>query len=103
MAARAWCASRCATSDQARLGYVVDPVTLLRAGAWFSRAFFLAAATGSDATRARDRLARREVWAMVFLGFIGYYFASRRFLACSTLAGLGPGPVPYPTLVVVLR
>src|SRR5258708_5621884 len=57
-------------------GYVVDPVTLLALRMIFALPFFLAAAAwvGRDATR--NRLTRRDVWAIVFLGFIGYYFAS---------------------------
>jgi drug/metabolite transporter (DMT)-like permease len=86
-------------------GYVVDPVTLLALRMIFALPFFLAAATwvGRDATR--DRLTRRDVWAIVFLGFIGYYFASFvDFLGLQYVsAGLGRLILfLYPTLVVVL-
>src|SRR5258706_15300 len=86
-------------------GYVVDPVTLLALRMVFSLPFFLAAAAwvGRDATR--DRLTRRDVWAIVFLGFIGYYFASFvDFLGLQYVsAGLGRLILfLYPTLVVVL-
>jgi drug/metabolite transporter (DMT)-like permease len=86
-------------------GYVVDPVTLLALRMIFALPFFLAAATwvGRDATR--DRLTRRDVWAIVFLGFIGYYFASFvDFLGLQYVsAGLGRLILfLYPTLVVML-
>ncbi len=86
-------------------GYVVDPVTLLALRMIFSLPFFLAAAAwiGRDATR--DRLTRRDVWAIVFLGFIGYYFASFvDFLGLQYVsAGLGRLILfLYPTLVVML-
>src|SRR5258706_10311679 len=86
-------------------GYVVDPVTLLALRMIFSLPFFLVAAAwvGRDATR--ERLTRRDVWAIVFLGFIGYYFASFvDFLGLQHVsAGLGRLILfLYPTLVVVL-
>ena len=86
-------------------GYVVDPVTLLALRMVFSLPFFLAAAAwvGRDATR--SRLTRRDLWAIVFLGFIGYYFASFvDFLGLQYVsAGLGRLILfLYPTLVVVL-
>src|SRR5258708_3998726 len=86
-------------------GYVVDPVTLLALRMIFALPFFLAAAAwvGRDATR--NRLTRRDVWAIVFLGFIGYYFASFvDFLGLQYVsAGLGP-PIlfPYPPPGVLL-
>jgi drug/metabolite transporter (DMT)-like permease len=85
--------------------YVVDPVTLLALRMVFSLPFFLAAAAwvGRDATRAR--LTRRDVWAIFFLGFVGYYFASFvDFLGLQYIsAGLGRLILfLYPTLVVVL-
>ncbi|HYU67894.1 MAG TPA: DMT family transporter, partial [Burkholderiales bacterium] len=86
-------------------GYVVDPITLLALRMIFSLPFFLAAAAwvGRDATR--NRLTRRDVWAIVFLGFIGYYLASFvDFLGLQYVsAGLGRLILfLYPTLVVVL-
>ena len=86
-------------------GYVVDPITLLALRMIFSLPFFLAAAAwvGRDATR--TRLTPRDVWAIVFLGFIGYYLASFvDFLGLQYVsAGLGRLIVfLYPTLVVLL-
>ena len=86
-------------------GYVVDPVTLLALRMVFSLPFFLAAAAwvGRDATR--ERLTRRDAWAIAFLGFIGYYFASFvDFLGLQYVsAGLGRLILfLYPTLVVLL-
>src|SRR5258706_797696 len=86
-------------------GYVVDPVTLLALRMVFSLPFFLAAATWVGRDASRDRLARRDVWAIVFLGFIGYYFASFvDFLGLQYVsAGLGRLILfLYPTLCVVL-
>jgi len=85
--------------------YVVDPVTLLALRMIFSLPFFLAAAAwvGRDATR--PPLARREVWSVILLGFVGYYFASfADFLGLQYIsAGLGRLILfIYPTLVVVL-
>jgi len=86
-------------------GYVVDPITLLALRMIFSLPFFLAAAAwvGRDAKHAP--LARRDVWAIVFLGFIGYYFSSfADFLGLQYIsAGLGRLILfAYPTLVVLL-
>ena len=86
-------------------GYVVDPVTLLALRMIFALPFFLAAAAwvGRDATR--SPLTPRDVWAIVFLGFIGYYLASFvDFLGLQYVsAGLGRLIVfLYPTLVVLL-
>src|SRR5258706_2133658 len=86
-------------------GYVVDPITLLALRMIFSLPFFLAAAAwvGRDATR--SRLIPRDVWAIVFLGFIGYYLASFvDFLGLQDVsAGLGRlNVLLYPTLVVLL-
>ena len=86
-------------------GYVVDPITLLALRMIFSLPFFLAAAAwvGRDAGRAP--LTRADTRAIVFLGFIGYYFASFvDFLGLQYIsAGLGRLILfLYPTLVVVL-
>ena len=86
-------------------GYVVDPITLLALRMIFSLPFFLAAAAwvGRDAKRAP--MTRRDVWAIVFLGFIGYYFSSFvDFLGLQYIsAGLGRLILfMYPTLVVLL-
>lgn len=86
-------------------GYVVDPVTLLALRMIFSLPFFLAAAAwvGRDAGRAP--LTRRDAWAIVVLGFVGYYFASFvDFLGLQYIsAGLGRLILfMYPTLVVIL-
>jgi drug/metabolite transporter (DMT)-like permease len=86
-------------------GYVVDPVTLLALRMIFSLPFFLAAAAwvGRDARRAP--LTRADAWAIVVLGFVGYYFASFvDFLGLQYIsAGLGRLILfMYPTLVVIL-
>jgi drug/metabolite transporter (DMT)-like permease len=86
-------------------GYVVDPITLLALRMIFSLPFFLAAAAwvGRDARRAP--LTRRDVWAIVMLGFVGYYFSSFvDFLGLQYIsAGLGRLILfMYPTLVVLL-
>lgn len=86
-------------------GYVVDPITLLALRMVFSLPFFLAAAAwvGRDAQRAP--LTRKDAWAIVLLGFVGYYFASFvDFLGLQYIsAGLGRLILfMYPTLVVLL-
>ena len=86
-------------------GYVVDPVTLIALRMIFSLPFFLVAAVwvGRDAKRAP--LSRRDVWAIVLLGFVGYYFSSfADFLGLQYIsAGLGRLILfMYPTLVVLL-
>src|SRR5258706_5811259 len=86
-------------------GYLVDPVTLLALRMIFALPFFLAAAAwvGRDATR--NRLTRRDVWAIVFLGFIGYYFASFVDFLGLQYVSAGPGPPVlflHPTPVVVV-
>jgi drug/metabolite transporter (DMT)-like permease len=86
-------------------GYVVDPITLLALRMIFSPPFFLAAAAwvGRDAKRAP--LARGDVWAILMLGFVGYYFSSFvDFLGLQYIsAGLGRLILfMYPTLVVLL-
>src|SRR5258708_12652035 len=86
-------------------GYVVDPVPLLALRMIFSLPFFLAAAAWIGRDAARDRLTRRDVWAIVFLGFIGYYFAS--FVDFLGLQYVSPGLgrlilFLYPTLVFLL-
>lgn len=86
-------------------GYVVDPITLLALRMIFSLPFFLAAAAwvGRDARRAP--LERGDAWAIIFLGFVGYYFSSFvDFLGLQYIsAGLGRLILfMYPTLVVLL-
>jgi len=86
-------------------GYVVDPITLLALRMIFSLPFFLAAAAWVGRDSKRAPLTRREVWAIVFLGFIGYYFSSFvDFLGLQYIsAGLGRLILfVYPTLVVLL-
>jgi len=86
-------------------GYVVDPITLLALRMIFSLPFFLAAAAwvGHDAKRAP--LTRKDAWAIIALGFVGYYFSSFvDFLGLQYIsAGLGRLILfMYPTLVVLL-
>jgi drug/metabolite transporter (DMT)-like permease len=86
-------------------GYVVDPVTLLALRMIFSLPFFLAAAAWVGRDTRRAPLTRRDVWAIVFLGFVGYYFSSFvDFLGLQYVsAGLGRLILfVYPTLVVLL-
>jgi drug/metabolite transporter (DMT)-like permease len=86
-------------------GYVVDPITLLALRMIFSLPFFLMAAAwvGRDAKRAP--LTRKDTWAIILLGFVGYYFSSFvDFLGLQYIsAGLGRLILfMYPTLVVLL-
>jgi drug/metabolite transporter (DMT)-like permease len=86
-------------------GYVADPVTLLALRMLFSLPFFLAAAAWAGRGEQRAPVARRDAWAIVFLGFIGYYFASFvDFLGLQYIsAGLGRLILfLYPTVVVLL-
>jgi len=85
--------------------YVVDPITLLALRMTFSLPFFLVAAAWAGRAGKRAPVTRRDAWAIVFLGFIGYYFASFvDFLGLQYVsAGLGRLILfLYPTLVVVL-
>ncbi len=84
-------------------GIVVDPVTLLALRMAFSLPFFLPAAAASG--RRAVPVSPRDAWAIVFLGFIGYYFASfADFLGLQYVsAGIGRLILfVYPTLVVLL-
>ena len=85
--------------------YVVDPVTLLALRMVFSLPFFLAAAAWAGRDRERPPVVRRDALAIVFLGFVGYYFSSFvDFLGLQYIsAGLGRLILfLYPTLVVLL-
>ncbi|HYA46661.1 MAG TPA: DMT family transporter [Burkholderiales bacterium] len=86
-------------------GYAADPVTLLALRMVFSLPFFLLAAAWAGRDRNRVPVTRGDAWAIVFLGFIGYYFASFvDFLGLQYIsAGLGRLILfLYPTLVVAL-
>ena len=86
-------------------GYVVDPTTLLALRMVFSLPFFLAAAVWVGRDQKRAPISRKDAWAVVFLGFLGYYFASFvDFLGLQYIsAGLGRLILfIYPTLVVLL-
>ncbi len=86
-------------------GYVVDPVTLLALRMVFSLPFFLAAAAWAGREGRRAPIGRKDAWAIVLLGFVGYYFASfADFLGLQYIsAGLGRLILfVYPTLVVLL-
>jgi drug/metabolite transporter (DMT)-like permease len=86
-------------------GYVVDPVTLLALRMLFSLPFFLAAGAWAGRGERREPIVRRDAGAIVFLGFIGYYFASFvDFLGLQYIsAGLGRLILfLYPTIVVLL-
>lgn len=85
-------------------GIVVDPVTLLALRMVFSLPFFLAAALAGRRAGAAP-IASRDAGAIVFLGFIGYYFASfADFLGLQYVsAGIGRLILfVYPTVVVLL-
>lgn len=85
--------------------YVVDPVTLLALRMIFSLPFFLAAAAWVGREGKHPPLEHRDLWSIVLLGFVGYYFASfADFLGLQYLsAGIGRLIVfIYPTLVVLL-
>jgi drug/metabolite transporter (DMT)-like permease len=86
-------------------GYVVDPITLLALRMIFSLPFFLAAAAWVGRDAKRLPLSRSDTWAIVMLGFVGYYFSSFvDFLGLQYIsAGLGRLILfMYPTLVVLL-
>jgi drug/metabolite transporter (DMT)-like permease len=86
-------------------GYVVDPVTLLALRMLFSLPFFLAAAAWVGRGEQRQPVTSRDAAAIVFLGFIGYYFSSFvDFLGLQYIsAGLGRLILfLYPTVVVLL-
>jgi len=86
-------------------GIVVDPITLLALRMVFSLPFFLAAAAWVGSEGARAPIGRRDAWAIVLLGFVGYYFASfADFLGLQYVSsGLGRLILfIYPTLVVIL-
>jgi len=86
-------------------GYVVDPVTLLALRMVFSLPFFLVAAAWAGRNRESAPVTRSDGRAIVFLGFIGYYFASFvDFLGLQYIsASVGRLILfVYPTLVVVL-
>ena len=86
-------------------GIVVDPITLLALRMVFSLPFFLAAAAWVAREGARAPIGGRDAWAIVLLGFVGYYFASfADFLGLQYISsGLGRLILfIYPTLVVIL-
>jgi len=83
--------------------YVRDPVTLIGLRMVFSAPFFLLAALWRRGSQAP--ISRRDGWAIVALGALGYYFSSFvDFLGLQYIAaGLGRLLLfLYPTLVVVL-
>jgi drug/metabolite transporter (DMT)-like permease len=85
--------------------YVADPVTLIALRMVFSLPFFVAAAFWVRRDRARAALSRRDLWAVLFLGFLGYYLASfLDFLGLQYIsAGLGRLMLfLYPTITVLL-
>jgi drug/metabolite transporter (DMT)-like permease len=85
--------------------YVVDPVTLIALRMVFSLPFFAAMAFWVRRDRARAPLTRRDLRAVLFLGFLGYYLASfLDFLGLQYIsAGLGRLMLfLYPTITVLL-
>lgn len=97
-----------------RLAYahVTDPVTLIALRMVFSLPFFLATAVWmrwrdakKGAGAAQAPLTRRDWWAVLYLGFLGYYLASfLDFLGLQYIsAGLGRLTLfLYPTITVLL-
>ena len=86
-------------------GIVVDQITLLALRMIFSLPFFLAAAAWVGRRNGRAPIGGRDAWAIVLLGFVGYYFASfADFLGLQYISsGLGRLILfIYPTLVVIL-
>lgn len=85
--------------------YVTDPVTLIALRMVFSLPFFAATAFWVRRDAARTSLTRRDWWAVLFLGFLGYYLASfLDFLGLQYIsAGLGRLVLfLYPTITVLL-
>ena len=85
--------------------YVTDPVTLIALRMVFSLPFFVAAALWLRRDGARAPLMRRDWWAVLYLGFLGYYLASfLDFLGLQYIsAGLGRLMLfLYPTITVLL-
>ena len=86
-------------------GYVTDPVTLLGLRMLFSLPFFLVAAAWSVRGQHQAPATRRDLAAVGFLGFLGYYFSSfADFLGLQYVsAGIGRLILfMYPTIVVLL-
>ena len=96
--------------------YVTDPVTLIALRMVFALPFFVATALWMNFRAARKRpaplvaaadaaLTRRDWWAVLYLGFLGYYLASfLDFLGLQYIsAGLGRLMLfLYPTITVLL-
>jgi drug/metabolite transporter (DMT)-like permease len=85
--------------------YVTDPVTLIALRMVFSLPFLAALAFWVRRDTARTPLTRRDWWAVLFLGFLGYYLASfLDFLGLQYIsAGLGRLVLfLYPTITVLL-
>ena len=85
--------------------YVTDPVTLIALRMVFSLPFFVAMAFWVRRDTARTPLTRSDRWAVLFLGFLGYYLASfLDFLGLQYIsAGLGRLMLfLYPTITVLL-
>jgi len=85
--------------------YVTDPVTLIALRMVFSLPFFVATALWLRRDSARTPLTRRDWWAVLYLGFLGYYLASfLDFLGLQYIsAGLGRLLLfLYPTITVLL-
>jgi drug/metabolite transporter (DMT)-like permease len=85
--------------------HVTDPVTLLALRMVFSLPFFVVAALWLRRDGKRVPLTRGDLWAVGFLGFLGYYLASfLDFLGLQYIsAGLGRLMLfLYPTITVLL-
>ena len=85
--------------------YVTDPITLIALRMVFSLPFFIVAAFWVRRDTARAPLTRGDWWAVLVLGFLGYYLASfLDFLGLQYIsAGLGRLVLfLYPTITVLL-
>ena len=85
--------------------YARDPVTLIALRMVFSLPFFIFAAWWTQRGKTPDPISRRDAWAIVVLGVMGYYIASfLDFLGLQYItAGLARLVLfMYPTIVVLL-
>jgi drug/metabolite transporter (DMT)-like permease len=85
--------------------YVTDPVTLIALRMVFSLPFFIAMALWARRDRARTPLTRRDLWAVCYLGFLGYYLASFLDFLGLQYVSAGVGRLMlflYPTITVLL-
>ena len=85
--------------------YARDPITLIALRMVFSLPFFVFAAWWTQRGKAPNPISKRDWWAIIVLGFLGYYVASfLDFLGLQYItAGLARLVLfMYPTIVVLL-